>query len=53
MKKSTKFLVGGTFFIASFAFAGSVFAALGMDFGTAQILGSTIAGVAGATRLVA
>lgn len=53
MKKSTKFLVGGTFCIVSLAVAGSVFSALGMDFGTTQMLGSTLAGLMGAARLVA
>lgn len=52
MKKSSKFLVGGTFLIIAFVFAGSLITGMGMDFGLSEMIASGIAGLIGAARLV-
>lgn len=52
MKRSTKIAVVGTFSIITFAFAGALFAVLGLDFGATEMAGGTVAGILGGLRLV-
>lgn len=52
MRKSSKILVGGIFLIAVVIGAEAFFCSIGLEYGPSQLIGSALAGLAGAFKLV-